>query len=762
MAVALVVAATGVVAVAAPAQAEQQPSYATVAPAAWATTDSRRPTETITTGDAVVGSWVDARDKKHTAKSYFTFDLTQFAGKRVVGASIVGVETHVNNCAKPRSTELWVTNQTSNPTWTNQPGETTKVPGGVGHGCKWDYVEWDAEQAVRQAVEGGKLTVALRIAEQHQADPSYGRRYSNELQLLVQYNTAPGTPTELTVSGKPCGDVPLWVSRSWDGTRLTASVADPDESGNPDVRFAWWPRDAPDQRTEVVATAYDGSPAGMSLPDGLTDGRTYAFAARGEDGMDTSAWSTTCLFTTDYTRPGPPAVASEDFPAVTDPAKGHQGVPGELTFTAAGGTDVVAYSWGDGFGEETVPAESPGGPATVTYTPEDYGRHRLVVYAVDRAGNHSEPTYYEFYVHETEPHISTEYHPEVGSPVDVVLSARQPAAVTFTYTVGGGPETTVPVDPSGPTTVTLPSIAFPGPEIRAWTTNAAGQRSGVSSTQVHVNGVAPEIEVTPRTQVAGLPVELSARATQTGAVTLTYWLRGGPRTTVPLGSDGTLHTTFTTGLTGPLTVYATTTNAAGVESAPAQDYFSSDSGTPTVTSTDYPQHQEAGGPGIPGSFTFTSPRPGVTAFRYALGDEEQEVAAVDGTATVRITPMSPAPYYVRVWGVGAEGLITGEKLYYITVRPWRPEVSSPQFPPGGAPAVGPGEQFEIVVTPTLPGSTEAVLRFDWDNQVVVPVGPDGKARHTHTQGQWGTSVPITTRTATGATSGEAHGYFPVD
>lgn len=760
VAVASAVVATGVVATFAPAQAAQQPSSATVSAASWATTDSRRPHDTITTGDAVVGSWVDDRDKVHTAKSYFTFDLARFAGKRILGAAVVGEETHVNDCTAPRSTELWVTEQTTAPSWSRQPEEKTKVPGGSGYGCQWSYVEWDAGEAVRQEVASGRLTVALRITEQHQDDPAYGRRYG-PLRLLVQYNTAPGTPAELAVSGKTCGDAPLWVARSWNGIRLTATAIDVDQSGDVDMRFAWWPQDAPGERTEVVIAAYRGA-AYTNLPDTLVDGRTYSFAARGEDGMDVSAWSPTCSFTTDFTRPGAPVVASDDFPTTVDPAKSYQGVPGQLTFSAPEGADVVAYSWGDGIRQEVVPAESPGGPAVVTYTPDDYGWQRLVVYAVDRAGNHSDGAYHDFYVHETQPSIWAEQFPEVGFPVEVLIAAHQPGAVSVTYTVDGGPETTVPVDPAGPTTIGLPPVTLQGPVVTAWTTDAAGWRSTASSTQIRVDGVMPEIELTPYNQTAGLPIELSVRPAQTGAVTATYWVGGEAPTTVPLDADGTLHTTFTTTRTGWLTVYVTTSNAAGVTSAPAETEHFSDSGAPTVVSTDYPQHEEAGGPGMPGWFTFTSPRPGVTAFRYALAyGEEKEVAAVDGTATVQITPMSPQPYYVRVRGIGQDGLTTDETLYFITVRQWSPQVSSPQFPPGGPPAVGPGQQFEIVVTPTLPGSTEAVLAFDWTTQVVVPVGPDGTARYTHTQGQWGSSIRITTRTAAGATSGETHGYFPV-
>ncbi|MFC7614429.1 hypothetical protein ACFQV2_13760 [Actinokineospora soli] len=569
--VALAVAAAGVVVSAGAAEAEQRPSNAALEPAKWATTDSRRPNETITTGDAVVGAWVDDRGKEHVSKSYFSFDLARFAGKRIVGAAIVGVETHVNDCDKPRSTELWVTKQVGTWTWAEQPREKAKIPGGVGLGCQWDYVEWDAAEAVRQAVAGGQLTVAMRITEQHQDDPAYGRRYSNRLKLFVQYNSAPNTPTGLAVSGKQCGGEPVWVAKSWEGTRLSALTSDPDESaGTPDIRFAWWPQDAPERRTEVVAPLRSGSFGSIHLPDTLTDGGTYAFAARSEDGMDVSAWSETCLFTTDFTRPGKPAVSSEDFPTDIDPAKSFQGVPGEFTFTAAGNADVVAYRWGEGFAQGTVAAESIGGPATVTFTPGDYGYTRIVVNAVDRAGNHSDYTYYDFYVHETAPAVWTERDPEVGFPVDVHLRARQAGAVTFTYTVDGGPERTAPVDPAAPTTISLPAVSLRGPEVKAWTTDAEGGRSAVTTTRIRVNGVSPEIEVAPHPQVAGLPVELSVRATQTGAAGVTYWLDDGPRTTVPLAADGTLRTTFTTDQTGWLTVYATTTSAAGVVSAPAE------------------------------------------------------------------------------------------------------------------------------------------------------------------------------------------------
>jgi concanavalin A-like lectin/glucanase superfamily protein len=61
--------------------------------------------------------------------------------------------------------------------------------------------------------------------------------------------------------------------------------------------------------------------------------------------------------------------------------------------------------------------------------------------------------------------------------------------------------------------------------------------------------------------------------------------------------------------------------------------------TPTVSSSDYPADVVSGGVGEPGGFTFgPSGSPDVVRYGWSLGVDSGDVTAVDGTATVTITP----------------------------------------------------------------------------------------------------------------------------
>ncbi|MFC5290528.1 hypothetical protein ACFPM7_26035 [Actinokineospora guangxiensis] len=101
---------------------------------------------------------------------------------------------------------------------------------------------------------------------------------------------------------------------------------------------------------------------------------------------------------------------------------------------------------------------------------------------------------------------------------------------------------------------------------------------------------------------------------------------------------------------------------------------------PAVTSTTYLENVSypgTGGVGVAGVFTFTGAD--VARFLYDNGSEAfQSVDAVDGSATVTLTPERDGPAYLRVIGVDAAGNRTEPTYYHYWVRDTRPVIEAPR------------------------------------------------------------------------------------
>src|SRR5689334_1264043 len=102
----------------------------------WAYTDSASPTQSFTdpTLAARVGTW-SGNDAKHTSRSYFTWNVSKYAGATIEDASVVLAETSVNDCSAARRIEIWQTDTPGQPiTWKHPAAEErllfSGVPGG--------------------------------------------------------------------------------------------------------------------------------------------------------------------------------------------------------------------------------------------------------------------------------------------------------------------------------------------------------------------------------------------------------------------------------------------------------------------------------------------------------------------------------------------------------------------------------------------------------------------------------------------------------
>lgn len=548
--------------------ASAEGSSTAVLRSSWSNTDSRAVHQTFGGGDThvPVGTWRDADGKHHISKAYFTFDLSEFTDRQILDARVYGAEARTNECKRPLTTELWTVPDATDPTWANPPAETTKLPGPNSSGCVFQTVAWDATEEVRAAVaEGrGSLSLALRVTEELQGDLTSGRYYKNDLLISIRHNSRPATPTVLRTNSLACQDTPRW-NTSRDVT-LSAFVQDPDRD-QLTVDFQFWPADRPDEVTETSTTSMSGLRPGWRIPqDLLQHDQTYAWRVRASDAHFTSAWSDECRFANDFVSPSAPTVSSEDYP---DDWQSHDGagLPGEFTFDANGVEDVVAFRYApnhlDGSFTE-VAAGSPGGTATVTYTPEKSGLNTLAVRSVDRAGRVSARVDYVFVVAETEPGIEGPDSAQLGQELEYTFSPGMPDIVSYTYTFQDGPETNVPAGADGNATVTVRASSGSG-DLKVWSTTAEGRRSGTRTLHVSVFD-APEVASTDYPQSGpsggvGVPGVFELKSYRPDLIGFTYCVYGPESETcdeVAAGPDGTAEITFTPSAIGfhEVSVYA--------------------------------------------------------------------------------------------------------------------------------------------------------------------------------------------------------------
>ncbi|ONI91555.1 hypothetical protein ALI22I_07960 [Saccharothrix sp. ALI-22-I] len=757
----------GLVAVPGTAAAAQNPNWTTLRPAQWLSTDSRTPFRTITTGDARVGSWRDGNGEHHISKTYFTYDLTRFKGTTVFTARFSAYETAVGDCAKPRALELWTAKPHGPITWAFQPRELVKAPDPAGSTpCTDPWLVWDLGEIVKNAVAEGRtsLTLVARITRDHQGDVAYGRSLATGPGLEVTFNTPPGTPTGLALENRPCGAETVTASRR---PFAGALVSDPDPGGI-DGRLAFWPVDTPDQRVEYAVYGGGGSLAGYFPADMVQDGRKFAFAARAEDGHANSEWSAPCVFTADFTAPAhAPTVTSAVYREdAGPPGDGGEGVPGEFTFDAAGDEDVVAFEYsGHAVGYGRVSADRPGGSARITTTPTTDGPVSIEVSGVDRAGNRSPVRSYRYWIRTTAPAMRMPLF-ELGVPADVVLTANQDGATAFVYRLDDGPEQTVPVGADRTGRVTLTFLAGQSEHpFEVWTVDAGGFKSGITDWDIRVEQYEPMVTTDAYEPAVGDRVVVTATPwrDRPDVVAYVFQVREGAEVTVPVDANGGATYEYTVVAPGFHLARAASVNGAGIRSGWGEDWFDATAPAPTATSTDYPTGQEAGGPGVEGSFTFSSPHLPVASFRYRFnGGEEHTVAAgPDGTATVRWTPKAPGPAGLRVVGVSASGFDTEPRYHSFAVKALPPTLTSPQYPEGGPSTGKVGEPIEFVATPNVAGSHEVVWSVGF-GEFVASVGPDGKARFTHVpQSQGNLVVQVSSRTPDGTVSGTAYKGFYV-
>ena len=728
--------------IASPAQADGGiPVYAFANSVSASYTDSASPTKAFGTkaGPYWIGSWQDSNGVSHESKAYFTFDLSSYKGAQIEDARFIMTENSVNDCDVPRQTALWQTaTPTGKITWDDAPAESKKIFSGKNTvpGCPASYLAFDAKSIVAQDVTGtGIVTVEVSVPAAYASNPDYGRSLSS-LGLSLTYDRAPDAPTNMTINGVTCGTKQILINSL--APIVHANLTDPDESngsgngnGPMSATIEVWPSADPSlvaMYTDVVGT---DAPAYLwgNIPAGeLVDGGTYVMKMQASDGILTGKWSVPCRFGVDTTGPAnPPTVTSSDYPEGYDaPPNGGTNVPGAFTFSANGDKSVIGFWYGEYDEQEYVAADKPGGTATVTITPTYPGPYPLIVAGTDKAQNHSPINEYDFLVKDNSPTVA-DANPDgkFREARSLTFTPNQSGTIAYyVYDVNNEGEQTVTANADGTAQVSVtPDQADSQNTLMVSSVNTDGYESGQAQYAMFftTNPIVTSVQYPEGPWSGGVGVKgtFTFAPAYAGIVSYTYSFDGAVAQTVAANANGkaTVHWTPTT--SGSHELVVSSTDNTGLISDQTYYAIGVNSNQPTITSDVYQNYQQAGGLGVPGTFTFTSHQTGATSFVYQFGAEAAQTVPVgtDGTASVTWAPTTGGTTQLNVYTTNAAGTQSDPTSFGVVVDPQAPTVAASDT----------NGDYTFTVTSNLPGSTSFVWSLDSGDPHTIPVGSDGTA-----------------------------------
>ncbi|MFG3505585.1 FG-GAP-like repeat-containing protein [Streptomyces sp. NPDC047821] len=361
-----------------------------------------------------VGYEAETGGSDRVSRSFFQLDTSDVAGAQVKEATFRIRNTWSWSC-QPRPIELWETGDISRKTtWANQPGKIGSILSTVNDAKGWSKdcaagnLEFNATPVVRKAAVNKDASVTLGLYASNEEDTFGWKKFDPKTATLeIKYNHPPKTPTGLGTNPRTSCTAGGVIGNS--AVSLYAKTDDPD-GGNLTAQFQLFRTGSSTPTVPVVDTslpALKGRVTTLVLPADKTPSGDYTWKVRARDPDGAlSAWSTTCKFSLDRTRPSqPPLITSEGgkfpngengWPALTGTARSE----GKFLFANNGVKDVVAYYWWTDTNPEV--RMTPAGVASALVTPPSYGPHLVHAYSVDKAGNRSDQATYLYYANRAE------------------------------------------------------------------------------------------------------------------------------------------------------------------------------------------------------------------------------------------------------------------------------------------------------------------------------------------------------------------------
>ncbi|HEV7977228.1 hypothetical protein [Amycolatopsis sp.] len=263
---------------------------------------------------------------------------------------------------------------------------------------------------------------------------------------------------------------------------------------------------------------------------------------------------------------------------------------------------------------------------------------------------------------------------EPGKPGQFTFTSNGVADVaSFRYVLTGGGTNDITADVLGGKAVaTITPTTAGGVYLQVWSVDRAGNRSAEAPYIFDVKDNSPLLSHTPENGGLGEPREYTFTPRTANVTAYAYTFNDDAEITVPARPDGTATATITPNRATGNTLKVRSRNADGQFSSVAQENLRLPSSAPVVTSDVYGTSGPSGGPGVPGTFTFTTTMATVTEYLYSIDFSGEWVvvpAGPDRKGTVVITPERAGTIFLEVIARNADGVETQSTYYDFEVAP---------------------------------------------------------------------------------------------
>ncbi|MFG3679405.1 RHS repeat-associated core domain-containing protein [Micromonospora chalcea] len=407
------------------------------------------------------------------SRAFVHWPVSALAGKQITSATVYFWNFWSNTCtANPW--EIWSTGAASSatrwgtqPTWIQKEATSTQTKG-FSSACDDGWVNISGTSFFQRAATAGQSTAYMGVRGTDETNTNSFKQFrsrnaadsSQVPYAVVTYNSYPTVGTRSTVPSTACvtGTARPTVNTA---TPQLKSVISDGEGSTVKAEIEWWALAGTTKLgSTITGTAASGSTFSATVPAGvMTNGSSYKWRVRGNDGSVNGNWSSFCEFTVDTSIGAPPVVSSTTYPE--NAWGGDANVAGNFTFDPNGVADAAAYEYSLDVSppNKVVNAPSPGAPATVSIKPLTPGWHNIWARTRDSAGNVTALRSYPFKVGS-----GSQDSPKAGDVSGAKVALASTAAPSFadvtyqwrragsdswvtvptghvTYAVGGGPVT---------------------------------------------------------------------------------------------------------------------------------------------------------------------------------------------------------------------------------------------------------------------------------------------------------------------------------
>ncbi|MEH0582990.1 FG-GAP-like repeat-containing protein [Streptomyces sp. B21-106] len=353
-----------------------------------------------------VGYEAETGGSDRISRSFVQLDTSDTKGAQIK-SSVFRIRNIWSWSCQDRPVELYhTTGITKKTTWNNQPSKKSTLPldtvddsKGWSKDCAAGNLEFDTTSVAREAASKRWSNITLGLYASNETDTFGWKKFDAKTAVLeTKYNNPPKTPTGLGTN--PRTDCKAGGLIGNTRVSLYAKFDDKD-AGNLTAEFQVFKSGTTTPAASVSLPANKGKITTWAVPEANLPTGDWTWKVRAKDQDNAySAWSATCKFTIDRTRPSkPPVITSADgifppgdggWPAATGKAR----ETGKFTFAPNGVTDVDHYVWWTDYEPDPSDAK-PSIPASVK--PPGYGPHFLYAYSVDKVGNRSDTATYLYY-----------------------------------------------------------------------------------------------------------------------------------------------------------------------------------------------------------------------------------------------------------------------------------------------------------------------------------------------------------------------------